>query len=61
MGKLAAKTKFFVYGLLIGLLFAPRKGDETRKEVLGWISGQVQETVHNVTGSTSTGNDSSSS
>ena len=35
--------KFFVYGLLLGLLFAPRSGEETRQELLGWITGTVQD------------------
>lgn len=42
--------KFFVYGLILGLLFAPRSGAETRKEVIGWVSETVQDTVKNVTG-----------
>lgn len=43
-------VKFFVYGLVLGLLFAPKRGEETRKEVMGWITSTVQETVGNVTG-----------
>jgi gas vesicle protein len=31
-------TKFFTYGLLIGLLFAPRSGKETRSRILSWAS-----------------------
>ena len=33
--------KYFVYGVLIGLLFAPRRGDETRKLVFDWVGGAV--------------------
>lgn len=29
--------KFFVYGLLAGLFFAPRPGAETRQQVLDWF------------------------
>lgn len=29
--------KYFAYGLLVGLFFAPRRGDETRQAVLNWI------------------------
>ena len=29
--------KFFVYGLVVGILFAPRSGAETRQEALDWI------------------------
>lgn len=36
-------VKFFVYGLLVGLLFAPRSGDETRKELMSWLSSSVKD------------------
>ena len=36
-------VKFFVYGLLVGLLFAPRSGAETRQELMGWISSSVKD------------------
>jgi hypothetical protein len=32
--------KFFVYGLLVGLLFAPASGAETRRRLLGWLEAQ---------------------
>ena len=35
-------VKFFIYGLIAGLMFAPRSGDETRKELMNWISGSVK-------------------
>jgi gas vesicle protein len=35
-------VKFFVYGLLVGLLFAPRSGDETRKELMNWVTSSVK-------------------
>lgn len=35
-------VKFFVYGLLVGLLFAPRSGEETRKELMNWVSSSVK-------------------
>lgn len=53
IGHARTAVKFFVYGLVLGLLFAPRSGEETRKEVLGWITSTVQETVGNVTGGSS--------
>ncbi len=31
-------TKFFTYGLLIGVLFAPGSGDETRQRLKSWIT-----------------------
>lgn len=30
--------KYFVYGLLVGLFFAPRSGDETRRAVASQVS-----------------------
>lgn len=36
-------VKFFVYGLLAGLLFAPRSGNETRQELMNWVSSSVKE------------------
>jgi hypothetical protein len=35
-------VKFFVYGLLAGLLFAPRSGADTRKELMNWVSDSVK-------------------
>ncbi len=33
--------KYFVYGLLVGLFFAPRPGNETRQMVLDWVGNAV--------------------
>ena len=46
-------VKFFVYGLVAGLLFAPRSGNETRQELLNWVSATVKETASTFTGQTS--------
>lgn len=32
-------VKFFVYGLIAGLLFSPGSGEENRKKLIDWISG----------------------
>ena len=34
-------TKFFTYGLIIGILFAPRSGAENRERLKSWITEQV--------------------
>ena len=34
--------KFFTYGLLIGLFFAPRSGKETRSRIISWASDSVK-------------------
>ncbi len=50
LGNARTAMKFLVYGLVLGLLFAPRSGKETRKELMSWVSETVQETVKTVTG-----------
>lgn len=37
--------KFFVYGLGIGVLFAPRSGKESRDALIGWVNRTVKETI----------------
>jgi hypothetical protein len=34
--------KFFTYGLLIGIFFAPRSGKETRGRILSWASDNAK-------------------
>lgn len=51
MGRVRTALKFFVYGLVLGLLFAPRSGDETRQQVLGWANQTIKETLGGLTGS----------
>lgn len=46
-------VKFFVYGIIVGLMFAPQSGSETRKRLLGWIGDTLQDTVGTVTGGNS--------
>ncbi|HEV2529624.1 MAG TPA: YtxH domain-containing protein [Thermomicrobiales bacterium] len=43
-------TKFFFYGLAIGLLFAPASGTETRGRVIAWASQTVRDTVSGLMG-----------
>jgi gas vesicle protein len=52
IGRARTAVKFFVYGLVGGLLFAPRSGAETRKELMTWVNGTVQDTVKKVSGGT---------
>ncbi len=40
-GRARVAVKYFVLGLVIGLLFAPRRGEETRKDLLAWIGGMI--------------------
>lgn len=50
-----AKTavKFFAYGIMVGLVFAPQSGAETRKQIMSWIGDTLGESVGNMTGSSS--------
>lgn len=43
-------VKFLVYGVIIGLMFAPQSGEETRKQLLGWLGESMQDTISTVTG-----------
>lgn len=35
-------VKFFVYGLIVGLLFSPGSGEENRKKLLDWVAGSIK-------------------
>ena len=37
--------KFFTYGLVIGLLFAPKSGKENRADAIAWVQKTVKETI----------------
>ena len=37
IGRARTALKFFVYGMVVGLLFAPRTGEETRKHLTGFV------------------------
>ena len=43
-------TKWLVYGLIIGLLFAPASGKQTRKDILNWATESVGDAMKAVTG-----------
>lgn len=50
IGRARTGMKFFVYGLVLGLLFAPRAGDETRERVLGWANQAIKDSVGGLIG-----------
>jgi len=50
IGRARTALKFFVYGLLIGLFFAPRSGEETRTRVLAWANQTVKDTMGGISG-----------
>ncbi|MDQ4044692.1 MAG: YtxH domain-containing protein [Chloroflexota bacterium] len=43
-------VKFFTYGIIVGLLFAPQSGEQTRKQLFGMLGGTIEEAVSNLTG-----------
>lgn len=45
IGRLRVALKFFVYGLSLGILFAPRTGKESRDALTGWVSRTAKETL----------------
>lgn len=45
MRNMRTAVKFLVYGLVIGLLFAPKSGEENRKDLINWITGTVKSTT----------------
>ena len=50
IGRARTALKFFVYGLVLGLLFAPRSGEETRGRIFAWLNQTVKDTVGGLTG-----------
>lgn len=61
IGHARTAVKFFVYGLVVGLLFAPKKGEETRKDAMAWITSTVQQLMGTVSGAASSAVESASS
>ena len=50
IGRARTAVKFFVYGLVLGLLFAPRSGEETRGRVLAWVNQAIKDTIGGISG-----------
>ena len=47
-GSARTAVKCFVYGLLIGIFFAPRSGAESRAEAIEWVKTTVKDTFGKV-------------
>jgi len=41
--RMRTALKFMTYGLVIGLLFAPRRGTDTRRELVRWATSTVRD------------------
>ncbi len=48
IGRARTALKFLVYGLVIGVLFAPRSGEETRSRLLSWVGETMKETMGSI-------------
>jgi gas vesicle protein len=43
LGRARTAMKFFTYGMLLGILFAPRSGAETRRRLRSWVTREKQD------------------
>ncbi len=50
LGRLQTALKFLTYGIVIGILFAPDRGQETRRKVKEWFTSNFRDVFSNVTG-----------
>lgn len=44
IARMRTAMKFFTYGLLIGIFFAPRSGKESRQIFMDWTNRTIRET-----------------
>jgi len=42
IGRAKTAAKFFTYGLVVGILFAPRSGAETRAAAIDWVNQTIK-------------------
>lgn len=52
-------VKFFTYGVIVGILFAPQSGAETRKKLFGMLGDTLNETMDAMTGGGNSGGQAS--
>jgi hypothetical protein len=45
IGRTRGKMKFLVYGMLLGITFAPYSGKETRSRVTGWFATSIKDVI----------------
>jgi len=50
--RMRTALKFMTYGLVIGLLFAPRRGAETRRELVRWVTSTARDLTGGIRGTT---------
>ena len=42
MSRMRTALKFMTYGILVGILFTPRSGSETRRELMRWATSTTR-------------------
>lgn len=50
LGRMQTALKFLTYGIVIGILFAPERGAETRRKVKNWFTSGFKDMFSNLTG-----------
>lgn len=50
LSRMRTALKFLTCGIVVGLLFAPRSGQETRRELMQWTSSTAKEVVGGIAG-----------
>jgi gas vesicle protein len=45
LSRIRTAFKFLAWGLLLGLLFAPRSGAETRRRAVQWVTRRLETTL----------------
>lgn len=57
LSRMRTAIKFLTCGIVVGLLFAPRSGQETRHELMQWTSSTAKEVVGGISGGMGAGRD----
>jgi len=42
LGRMRVALKFMTFGMLLGVILAPRSGAETRHEITDWVSSMTR-------------------
>lgn len=50
LGRMQTALKFLTYGIVVGILFAPDSGAETRRKVKNWFTSGFKDMLGSVTG-----------